>query len=184
MLPESLRELFALAESDDFPREEAQRHDLARLVHATLHQDMLIRTAMTKFAHKNGLNLVDFTVLATVSAGADDSATVTPSYVSEQLALSASTLTSILERLSARGLLLRGRDETDKRRIALYCTSTAAALILDFYRKLGTAYEDSLGKLTEAQVATMRESVDTLNIAHRAAADTMSQKTATTRADS
>lgn len=171
MLPDSLIELFELSGADDFPQEGSQRHDLAALVHASMTQATLIRTASTRFAHANDLNLVDFNVLGAVVAGTGSNITVTPGYISEQLALSASTLTSILERLTDRGLLMRDRDESDKRRIAIYYTEEAAHLILRYYREVGRAYEEFFGGLDADALAAVTETAKELNRANARAGE-------------
>jgi len=182
MLPDSLIELFELAGSDDFPQQDSHRHDLAQIVHQSLTQATLIRTASTRFAHAHDLNLVDFNVLGAVVAGAGKSITVTPGYISEALALSASTLTSILERLADRGLLMRDRDESDKRRIAIYYTQEAAQLIIEFYREVGVAYEEVFGNVDDATLSAVTNTVEELNSANRRAGEIIGEHYGTVRA--
>lgn len=91
MLPESLNRLFDTAGKEQFPSDSDFNAELAHLVHANMAQTNLIRTAQAHFARRHGLNLVDFTVLTEIIHATDERTTVTPGFISERLALSAST---------------------------------------------------------------------------------------------
>ena len=155
MLPDSLNELFDMTGSDEFPSPGTNDDELAGLTHALIRQSTILRLVGSRFARDNDMNHVDFYVLLSVMTASDQDITVTPGYVSEHLSLSASTLTSILERLSDRGLIVRDRDAADKRRIVLYYTEDAARLAVEFYRRLGRtlepmaqAHRDELSQMT------------------------------------
>lgn len=159
MLPESLNRLFDTAGKEQFPSDSDFNAELAHLVHANMAQTNLIRTAQAHFARRHGLNLVDFTVLTEIIHATDERTTVTPGFISERLALSASTLTSILERLVSRRLLVRERDTADKRRIAVSYTADAAQLVTDFYSSVGQIYAAAFadeGKTEEALELTQK----------------------------
>src|SRR5699024_9050868 len=81
-----------------------------------------------------------------------DDETATPGYIARQLSLSASTLTSILERLVRAGYLIRERDSADRRRISIYHTDRSAKLMADFYRHLAAQYEAAFEGADDAQV--------------------------------
>ena len=159
MLPDSLNRLFDTAGKQHFPSDTEFNAELARLVHANLAQTNLIRTAQAHFARRHGLNLVDFTVLTEIVYATDQHTTITPGYISERVALSASTLTSIVERLVSRGLLVRERDMTDKRRIAVNYTADAAELITNFY--------GAVGKIYAAAFADRRKAAKALDMAEQ-----------------
>ncbi len=155
MLPDSLTELFDMTGSDDFPSPGTNDDELAGLAYALIRQSTILRLVGARFARDIDLNQADFYVLLSVMTASDQDITVTPGYVSEHLSLSASTLTSILERLADRELIVRDRDAADKRRIVLYYTEKAAHLAVDFYRRVGLALEpltqshrDEIGHMT------------------------------------
>jgi DNA-binding MarR family transcriptional regulator len=51
--------------------------------------------------------------------------------IANRITLSSATVTSILDRLEARGLLVRQRSENDRRRVGLFLTETGSAAIKD-----------------------------------------------------
>lgn len=149
MLPENLIELFEGSTAGSL-RPNTRRASIAALVHANQVQAMVHRTAAAQFAHAHSLNLIDFHVVQTVVSLHDADTTATPGYISRQLSLSASTLTSILERLVTAGYLVRERDSADRRRISIYYTQKAADLVVGFYTYLAGAYEAQLGDVDDA----------------------------------
>ncbi|EFG47827.1 transcriptional regulator, MarR family [Brevibacterium mcbrellneri ATCC 49030] len=160
MLPDSLNELFAITGSDDFPSPGINDDELAGLTHALVRQSTILRLVGARFAREIDLNQADFYVLMSVMTASDKDITVTPGYISEHLSLSASTLTSILERLAERELIVRDRDAADKRRIVLYYTEKAAHLAVDFYRRVGRALEP----ITESHRNEVSQMTDHLNL--------------------
>ena len=150
MLPEHLRsQLFPEQETPDTA---SPRPTIMDLIHANQVQTMVSRTAAAQFAHTHGLNLIDFNVVQSVIALDHDDETATPGYIARQLSLSASTLTSILERLVRAGYLIRERDSADRRRISIYHTDRSAKLMADFYRHLAAQYEAAFEGADDAQV--------------------------------
>lgn len=123
---------------------------------------MVARTAAAQFAHTHGLNLIDFHVVqSVVSLGAEDE-TATPGHIARQLSLSASTLTSILERLVRAGYLVRERDSADRRRISIYPTPRSSELIGDFYRHLADQVSAEFAAADEEQLAAHIDLVTSL----------------------
>ncbi|MEQ3696766.1 MAG: MarR family transcriptional regulator [Pseudomonadales bacterium] len=51
--------------------------------------------------------------------------------IANRITLSSATVTSILDRLEARGLVVRQRSENDRRRVGLFLTETGSAAIED-----------------------------------------------------
>lgn len=150
MLPEHLRtQLFPEQSAANTP---SLRLSIVDLIHANQVQTMVSRTAAAQFAHTHGLNLIDFHVVQSVISLGDDQETATPGYIARGLSLSASTLTSILERLVRSGYLVRERDSADRRRISIYHTDKSAQLMADFYRHLAAQYEAAFESADEAQV--------------------------------
>ncbi|WP_101653473.1 MarR family winged helix-turn-helix transcriptional regulator [Brevibacterium ihuae] len=167
MLPDPLLELFEADTAELPPAQRARHARIASLVHADQVQAMTVRTAAAKFAHAHRLNLIDFQVLQTVVASRDADRTATPGSIAEQLSLSASTLTSILERLVARGLLVRERDSADRRRISVYYTEGSARLVMDFYRQLTESYDRIYGSLDDDEIRSRVEFLTALTDCHQ-----------------
>ncbi len=167
MLPDPLLELFEADTAELPPAQRARHTRIASLVHADQVQAMTVRTAAAKFAHAHRLNLIDFQVLQTVVASRDADRTATPGSIAEQLSLSASTLTSILERLVARGLLVRERDSADRRRISVYYTEESARLVMDFYRQLTESYDRIYGSLDDDEIRSRVEFLTALTDCHQ-----------------
>lgn len=167
MLPDPLLELFEADTAELPPAQRARHARIASLVHADQVQAMTVRTAAAKFAHAHRLNLIDFQVLQTVVASRDADRTATPGSIAEQLSLSASTLTSILERLVARGLLVRERDSADRRRISVYYTEESARLVVDFYRQLTESYDRIYGSLDDDEIRSRVEFLTALTDCHQ-----------------
>lgn len=167
MLPDPLLELFEADTAELPPAQRARHARIASLVHADQVQAMTVRTAAAKFAHAHRLNLIDFQVLQTVVASRDADRTATPGSIAEQLSLSASTLTSILERLVARGLLVRERDSADRRRISVYYTEESARLVMDFYRQLTESYDRIYGSLDDDEIRSRVEFLTALTDCHQ-----------------
>lgn len=165
MLPEHLRiQLFPEQSSANAP---SPRLSIVELIHANQVQTMVSRTAAAQFAHTHGLNLIDFHVVQSVISLGDDQETATPGYIARGLSLSASTLTSILERLVRAGYLVRERDSADRRRISIYYTDKSAQLMADFYRHLAAQYEAAFESADEAQVQSHIAFVSELEAANQ-----------------
>lgn len=148
------------------------RAKIAELIHASQVQMMAARTAAAQFAHTHGLNLIDFNVVQSVVSLGEDDETATPGYIARQLSLSASTLTSILERLVRSGYLVRERDSADRRRISIYHTDKSAQLIADFYVHLAGQVEAQFGTADDASLTAHISLVQSLtDAADRTVAD-------------
>lgn len=160
MLPDSIIELFDMSGSDEFSTPGTTTYELAGLAHSIIHQGALLRIATAKFARMHNLNLIDFLILLSVMTNTSQDMTVTPGYIAENQSLSASTLTSILERLAARGLLVRDQDAADKRRIALYYTEGAAKIVEAYYRTMSQALAPILDT-NEATLSAFVQAFDT-----------------------
>ena len=137
-----MRSWFAPAAEQLSPEDVDHALSAADLLQANLDQATTFRTATATYAHKHDLNTVDFQVLKAVVGAASVDRPATPSFLSRQLNLSASTLTSLLERLVQRGLLVRTRDSRDRRRVYLHYTPDAGRLVAEFFAHLFGAYHE------------------------------------------
>ncbi|MCQ9384573.1 MarR family winged helix-turn-helix transcriptional regulator [Brevibacterium sp. 50QC2O2] len=112
--------------------------------------------AGSKFAQARNLNFIDFSVLSlTLSASSELDTPPTPGYLSDRLALSASTLTSILERLASADYITRERDAADRRRISIMPTQKARDLITDYHAAIFQSFEKTMGDLGNEEVMRM-----------------------------
>lgn len=170
MLPEHLRtQLFPEQTAANAP---SPRLSIVELIHANQVQTMVSRTAAAQFAHTHGLNLIDFHVVQSVISLDDEQETATPGYIARGLSLSASTLTSILERLVRAGYLIRERDSADRRRISIYHTDKSAQLIADFYVHLSGQVEAQFGTADDESLTAHISLVQSLtDAADRTVAD-------------
>ncbi|GAA2101693.1 MULTISPECIES: MarR family winged helix-turn-helix transcriptional regulator [Brevibacterium] len=169
MLPEPLKDLLPQASTD--PSQPAShRAKVYDLIHTNLTQAMASRTFTAQFAHTHGLNLIDFHVLQVVVFVDDEEGTATPGYIARQLSLSASTLTSILERLVRADYLLRERDSADRRRISIYATDKTMELLASFYSHIADEYESLFPAQGDEQLAGYTELLSTLTEANGAVA--------------
>lgn len=93
------------------------------------------------------LSTVEFTVLSLVAGNVD----VTQKQLSQTLAVSAPNLTTLLDRLEHRQLLVRVRSETDRRSQYIRLTRKGSALARKAIGVSTTMEHDVLRHLTEAE---------------------------------
>jgi len=93
------------------------------------------------------LSTVEFTVLSLVASNAD----VTQKQLSQTLAVSAPNITTLLDRLEQRQLLVRVRSETDRRSQHIRLTRKGSALARKAIGVSTTMEQDVLRHLTEAE---------------------------------
>lgn len=93
------------------------------------------------------LSTVEFTVLSLVASNAD----VTQKQLSQTLAVSAPNITTLLDRLEQRQLLVRERSETDRRSQLIRLTRKGSALARKAIEASTTMEQDVLRHLTEAE---------------------------------
>ncbi|MEO8358491.1 MAG: MarR family transcriptional regulator [Vicinamibacteria bacterium] len=78
------------------------------------------------------------------------------------LHLHPSTVTGVMQRLAARGLIVRRTDGPDRRRLLLQITPSGAALLADKSGTVEEAVYESLGSLTHAQTSALFNALDLL----------------------
>ena len=87
---------------------------------------------------------------------------LTPSVLSREVSLSQATVTGILDRLAARGLLTRVRSESDRRRVMLTLTPAGEALAERIPSALHQRFAERLADLSPAgqsQIAEVLEQI-------------------------
>lgn len=89
----------------------------------------------------------------------------TPSALARQISLSQATVTGILDRLASRGLLVRVRSETDRRRVMLTLTEAGRAVAESAPSPLQQRFAERLGALPadgQAQIAAVLQQIVTM----------------------
>lgn len=99
------------------------------------------------------LSTVEFTVLSLVASNVD----VTQKQLSQTLAVSAPNITTLLDRLEQRQLLVRVRSETDRRSQLIRLTRKGSALARRALDVSTTMEQDVLRHLTGAERAILTE---------------------------
>ncbi len=83
----------------------------------------------------------------------DRSREATPGFLAKEVSLSQATVTALLDKLEQRGLLVRRRDTTDKRRVYVQLTDVGAATIRDAPDSLQERFEAGFSKLADWEQA-------------------------------
>jgi DNA-binding MarR family transcriptional regulator len=87
---------------------------------------------------------------------------VTPSAIARHIHLSPSTVIGILDRLEAKGLVRRERDQKDRRLVQVSLTEQGKALVVSAPSPLQDTLAEAMNKLPEAELATIADSLDQL----------------------
>ncbi len=114
---------------------------------------------------KNGIDdKVDFSILELkgISAFADPHQEYTMSQLSHNAHLPLPNMTSIIDRLSRKGLVRRRRDSKDRRVVRVNLTDKGKKMLHEFMKKRGQELENSLGRLSE------RDQMDLFNALEKA----------------
>ncbi|WP_286956828.1 MarR family transcriptional regulator [Brevibacterium sp. UBA7493] len=133
------------------------------IVRANQRQLVSLRLATARFLRTERLSTTDFHVLQLISMSAADEQPARPQEICRQLDISASTLTSITERLAAAGFVDRQRHASDRRRTALLPTEAATALLQRHHRLLTRSYAEVLATRPRAVLTACIEVVDALD---------------------
>lgn len=133
------------------------------IVRANQRQLISLRSATARFLRTERLSMTDFHVLQLISMSAAEARPARPQEICRQLGISASTLTSITERLCAAEFVVRQRHDTDRRRTALLPTDSATALLQRHHRLLTRSYAEALAAHPGATLTTVQAVIDTLN---------------------
>jgi DNA-binding MarR family transcriptional regulator len=117
------------------------------------------------------LNGAERRCLAFVSQGAQ-----TASAIAEETALTPAAVTSLIDRLEARGFVRRRRDTRDRRRIHVEATDTTKQLARDAYGPIARAGERMLGRYSVQELESVRRFLeDALALQQRMTADLVRQ---------
>jgi DNA-binding MarR family transcriptional regulator len=107
----------------------------------------------------HGLSLRQLTVLYVIRDGADS-----PGALSRRLRISPAVVTGLLDRLEQAGYLRRLADPSDRRRLQLALTESGLAASLEIRQVLSQDIAVQLGRLPPAQVGSLAEALDVLEV--------------------
>jgi DNA-binding MarR family transcriptional regulator len=130
------------------------RHDdvliaLRRIIRAT---DMYSR----RLSRESGLTAPQLLILQTIHTGGE----VTMGDIASDVSLSQATVTSILDRLEARQLVIRERGASDKRRVYARLTDQGRALIADAPKPLQETFVRRFSKLKDWEQSQIISAVE------------------------
>jgi DNA-binding MarR family transcriptional regulator len=93
------------------------------------------------------------------------------SQLGAELALAPPSMTRLVDRLEARGLITRERDETDRRKVVAALTEEGRRLVSAIPFLEGTAIRMAVERMTESQRDSIRSALDEFNAAVKQAED-------------
>lgn len=104
------------------------------------------------FAGRHGLHPTDLHGLLAVMRAGDAGVPLTPGALGSMLGLTTGATTALIDRLERAGHVSRSRESTDRRRITLRHSETAAAVGAAFFGPLGARMETVLDRFTEDEL--------------------------------
>ncbi|EHK89206.1 MarR family winged helix-turn-helix transcriptional regulator [Saccharomonospora azurea] len=126
-----------------------------------------IRTLMvesSRFVHAFGdshaLHRSDLAALVAIMDAATSGHPLSQGELANELQLSASATTSVLDRLQALGHVERRRDDRDRRRVVLHIRPSAQKLGHELFSPLGAAYARAWAQFDEAERRTIERFLD------------------------
>ena len=123
---------------------EASDYDLSMLVRALV---MESNRFLEIFSAAHELHPTDMTALNLIMTARSP---MTPGSLAKALNLSASATTSVLDRLTKAGHVVRERDPDDRRRVELRVLSAATALASTFFQPLAREFSSAWDELSDA----------------------------------
>lgn len=123
---------------------EASDYDLSMLVRALV---MESNRFLEIFSAAHELHPTDMTALNLIMTARSP---MTPGSLAKALNLSASATTSVLDRLTRAGHVVRERDPHDRRRVELKVLSAATALASTFFQPLAREFSSAWQQLSDA----------------------------------
>ncbi|OQQ30799.1 MarR family transcriptional regulator [Prescottella equi] len=110
--------------------------DAMALVHRVRALTVELNLLGAEFANRNGLHTTDLRALICLLDAARSGTPSTPGWLGGQLSLSSASTTALIDRLETAGLLERGRDTADRRRVLVTVTPKAEELGWSFFGPL------------------------------------------------
>ncbi|MGW6932180.1 MarR family winged helix-turn-helix transcriptional regulator [Lentzea sp. NPDC054927] len=123
---------------------EASDYDLSMLVRALV---MESNRFLEIFSAAHELHPTDMTALNLIMTARSP---MTPGSLAKALNLSASATTSVLDRLTKAGHVVRERDPDDRRRVELRVLSAATALASTFFQPLAREFSSAWDEMSDA----------------------------------
>ncbi|MEU3369610.1 helix-turn-helix domain-containing protein [Streptomyces sp. NPDC006660] len=126
-----------------------------RLVHLLRAVTVEFDLRGAEFAARNGLHPTDLRALIHLLDADRAGADVTPGRLGAALRLNSAGTTALLDRLERLGLVRRGRDENDRRRVLLTVERAAVELGWSFFGALITDLVDAAEDFTPGELDTV-----------------------------
>ncbi len=127
-----------------------------RLVHLLRAVTVELHLRGAEFAARNGLHPTDLRALIRLLDADRAGEVVTPGLLGEALRLNSAGTTALLDRLERLGLVRRGRDEQDRRRILLAVEPKAVELGRSFFGPLIGGLVEAAGQFTPRELDVVR----------------------------
>ena len=116
-----------------------------------------------EFAAAHGLHPTDVRALIHLLDAGRADLTATPGWLAAQLGLNSASVTALIDRLERAGHVRRERDPGDRRRVLLVVEEHAVALGWSFFGPLITELVIAMGTFDEAELATVRRFLVSMN---------------------
>ena len=123
-------------------------------------------TSARALARETGLTMPQLMVLEHLRDGAES----TPTRIAQSVGVAQATATALIEKLEARGMVLRRRGESDRRQYWLSLTETGAAALDASPDPLQRRFAERFAKLDDWEKAMLVASLE--RVAHMLAPDT------------
>jgi DNA-binding MarR family transcriptional regulator len=123
------------------PQRQSQIRETLRAVFDVV---MLAEPAQTALWHSQSLTLTQLGAIRALAGGP-----LPAGLLAERLATSPTSLTRVLDRLEARGLLARGKDDRDRRKVTIHLLPAGSRLLDGISVLAGTAMHDAVTTMTD-----------------------------------
>lgn len=126
------------------------------------------------FAHLHGLHPTDLDALVHVMDAELEGDPLTPGRLAERISLSSGATTAVVDRLVARGHVVRDRDPDDRRRVLLRHAEHGREVAFEFFGPLGALTAEVMDRFDERELETARRFLEGMTAAiarHRATLD-------------
>ncbi|MDT7702926.1 MAG: hypothetical protein QOJ30_5251 [Pseudonocardiales bacterium] len=133
----------------DEPARGGRRDELVRLLQGYASESVLVGQV---FAERHGLHPTDLNAMLAVLQADLEGSPLTPGRLGAQLGLSSGATTAVVDRLERLGHVLRTREDSDRRRVALRYGDTAAAIGRQFFGPLGDRMDAMLTGFSDAEL--------------------------------
>lgn len=151
-----------------------QHSDAIAYVHRIRALTVELNLLAAEFATRNGLHTTDLRALVCLLDAARAGTPSTPGWLGGQLSLSSASTTALIDRLETAGLLERGRDTADRRRVLVTVTPKAEDLGWTFFGPLIERVVTAIDAFSPDEQRTISDFLDRMQDAAADARDALS----------